>query len=524
MRINRAPIGSGRRPDASRRAPIPLLALGALAALVAVLPFFYLADRAIERGWSATWDELWQRRTWDLIVRSVALTTVVTVMCVLIGVFAAVLIARTDLPGRRMWHSLLVIPLAVPSYLAAYAWVAARPSLAGFWGAALVLTTVSYPYVYLPVATALRRVDPALEEMARSLGRSRARSLLVSVQQVRATISAGALLVALYVSSDFGAVATMRYEAFTWVIYGAYRAGFNPTRAAVLALVLVALATVLVVAESYARGAASRLTTSRAGREGRRVALGSAATGIATVFMVGVSAVSVGFPIASFGYWLSRGAARDVAASDVMSAFAATMGVSALAAVATVLLALPVGLLAARHRSPLVTALERSTYIAHALPGIVIAISMVYVGVKVLEPIYLRTPLLVLAYAVLFLPLAVGSTRAAIEQSPRQLEDVARSLGRTRWGTWRDVTAPLAAPGIAAGAALVMVTAMKELPITLLLHPTGMETMSMAVWKHTAVSDYANAAPYAVALITSAILPTIALSRLVAHDRRGTMS
>lgn len=492
--------------------------LGALGALVAALPLVYLADRASERGWSATWDEVWQRRTFDLVMRSMALTGFVTTVCVTIGVLAAVVIVRTDLPGRRMWHSLLVVPLAVPSYLAAYAWVAARPSLAGFWGAALVLTLVSYPYVYLPVAAALRRVDPALEEVAQSLGRSRARALLVSVAQVRATISAGALLVALYVLSDFGAVATMRYEAFTWVIYGAYRAGFNPTRAAILALVLVALATVLVIAESQARGAATRLTHARTARDGRPIALGTWSRLGASALMIVLVGFSVGFPVGSFGYWLTRGVERDVSISDVADAFVSTMGVSVLAAAVTVLLALPVGLLAARYRSATVTVLERSTYVAHALPGIVIAISMVYVGVKVLEPIYLRTPLLVLAYAVLFLPLAVGATRTAIEQSPRQLEDVARSLGRSRWGSWREVTLPLAAPGIGAGAALVLVTAMKELPITLLLHPTGMETMSMAVWKHTGVSDYANAAPYAAALIASAALPALVLSRLIGQD------
>ena len=153
------------------RPPLALLVPAAVAALIALLPFVHLIDRALADGLGRVWDEVWQRRTLDLLARSTALTATVTVACVVIGTGAAWLVMRTDLPGRRVWRVALLLPLAVPSYLSAFAWVSWRPDLAGFTGAALVLTCTSYPYVMLPTMAALARLDPAHDEVARSLGR-----------------------------------------------------------------------------------------------------------------------------------------------------------------------------------------------------------------------------------------------------------------------------------------------------------------------------------------------------------------
>ncbi|OKH75540.1 hypothetical protein EB72_10200, partial [Mycobacterium sp. SWH-M1] len=186
-----------------------------MVAAATLIPLVYLGDRALSRGWAAVVDEVAQPRTAALIGRSLLLVGTVTAACVLLGVTLAVLLTRTDLAGRRIWGVALTLPLAMPSYLLAYLWVSAVPSIAGFWGAVLVLTLVSYPLVLLTTTAALARVDPAQEEVARSLGRGGWAVLFgVTLRQARASIAAGALLVALYVLSDFGAVAAMRYEAF----------------------------------------------------------------------------------------------------------------------------------------------------------------------------------------------------------------------------------------------------------------------------------------------------------------------
>ena len=515
---------AGRSRSRSRGRPSPLLVVPAVAAaIVAVAPLPYLVDRAVQRGWRAVVDELAQGRTVALVLRSLALTGAVTVVCVAVGVAAAWLVTRSDLPGRRVLQVLFALPLAVPSYVSAYAWLSLVPGIAGFRGATLVLALSCYPYVYLPVVAALRRLDPAQEEVARSLGRGPARVAVgLALRQVRPAIAAGALLVALYVLSDFGAVGTMRYEVFTWVIYGAYRAGFNPSRAAILSLVLVAVALLVVLAEARVRGSAAyHRLGSGTPRPQRPVPL-RRATPLALAFAAAVLGAAVAFPVVSVAYWLQRGASTTFEPAEFTAALLSTLRVSALAAAGAIVLAVPVGVLAARHRRRWVAGVERATYVAHALPGIVIAISLVYVGVRVLRPVYQETPLLVAAYVVLFLPLAVGSVRSSVEQSPVRLEEVARSLGRSPRQVLTRVTIPLAAPGIGAGAALVFLTTMKELPATLLLHPTGMDTLATRLWTYSSVSDYASAGPYALALMLFAALPTAVLSgALRAGRRRG---
>lgn len=493
------------------RPPALLLLPAALVAACTLVPLVYLVERALERGWSFVVDEVLQPRTAALVGRSLVLVTTVTAACVVLGVGLAVLCTRTTLRGRRGLAVALTLPLAMPSYLLAYLWVSAFPAVAGFWGATLVLTLVSYPLVLLTTMAALARVDPAQEEVARSLGLGGWAVLFrVTLRQSRAAIAAGALLVALYVLSDFGAVAAMRYEAFTWVIYGAYRSGFNPSRAAVLSLVLMVFAIALVVAEHRARGLAA---ASRVGAGSPRPApldrLGPW-SGAALVAPLTVLTAALVVPGVELADWLIAAGPRWDAA-PWLAALGNTIWLSAAAAVVSTAAALPLGVLAARHRDRATKTLEGASYVAHGLPAIVIAISMVSLGVLLLRPIYQREPLLILAYTVLFVPMAIGSIRAAVESAPIRLEEVARSLGRAPVRAFAAVTARVALPGIAAGAALVLLTCMKELPVTLLLHPTGTDTLATRLWGYSSISDYAASAPYAVALLVFAAVPTAVL-------------
>ncbi len=498
---------SGRRP------PLGIVLAAVAAGLLSIVPIIYLFQQAITRGWGAVAEELFQERTALLVGRSLALMVSVAVLATVLGVAGAWLATRSGIPGRRVLLILLALPLAVPSYLAAFAWISWLPDLAGFTGAVLVLTLISYPFVLLPVAAAMRRLDPAQHEVARSLGRSAfAATVSVTLRQTRAAIAAGALLVSLYVLADFGAVAAMRFESFTWVIYGAYRAGFNPSRAAILALVLLLLGIVLTVGESRARGRAS---SARVGRGVTRTDH-TRATPTTTILGWGAAALllalSIGVPVVSILDWMQRTSDRAFVFSELRDAFLASFEIGLLAALATILLAIPVGVGVARYRGRVMRTAERSTYIAHAIPGIVIAIAVVYVGIRLLRPIYQQLPLLIIALVILFLPLAVASIRTAIEQSTPALEEAARSLGVGAFSAFRRVTLPLAAPGIAAAAALVMLAVVKELPATLLLRPTGMQTLATRIWDFSSVSDYASAGPYALALLLVAALPTALLS------------
>jgi iron(III) transport system permease protein len=482
-----------------------------LAALTSIAPLAYLFDIASDRGLDFVWDEIWQQRTIELVVRSLFLAASVSIASVLISVPAAWLVTRGDIPFRSGWRVLLALPLAIPSYLAAFAWISWRPSMAGFTGAFVVLTLVTYPYVFLPVCAALSRLNPAIEEIAVIHGRGRSLQLiLLAARQVRGSIATGALLVALYVLSDFGAVATMRYDAFTWVIYSSYRSGFNPSRAAILAIVLVLIALVLLFGEKILRGQNESHLSARSvdANPRHRVSIKP----VAIAYLSTIIIFALAFPIWRVVTWVYRYGSEDSMA-DIATALWHSVFFSGLAALATIQLALPIGILAGRYPSRSTTLLEQSTYVTHALPGIVIAISMVFLGVRLLEPIYLRTPLLVIAYVALFLPVAVGSIRSAAEQIPDSLDEVSRSLKLIQWAIVRRVTLPLLAPGLLSAGALVMLAGMKELPATMLLRPTGSETLATRLWTYTSVSDYAGAGPYALAIIVFVSIPTAIASR-----------
>jgi iron(III) transport system permease protein len=493
------------------RPPLALVLPGLLAALTSIAPLAYLFDIASDRGLDFVWDEIWQQRTIELVARSLFLAASVSLASVFISVPAAWLVTRGDIPFRSGWRVLLALPLAIPSYLAAFAWISWQPSMAGFIGAFVVLTLVTYPYVFLPVCAALSRLNPAIEEIAVIHGRGRSLQLiLLAARQVRGSIATGALLVALYVLSDFGAVATMRYDAFTWVIYSSYRSGFNPSRAAILAIVLVLIALVLLFGEKILRGQNESHLSARSvdANPRHRVSIKP----VAIAFLSTVIIFALAFPIWRVVTWVYRYGSEDSMA-DIATALWHSVFFSGLAALATIQLALPIGILAGRYPSRSTTLLEQSTYVTHALPGIVIAISMVFLGVRLLEPIYLRTPLLVIAYVALFLPVAVGSIRSAAEQIPDSLDEVSRSLGLSPWGIVRRVTLPLLAPGLLSAGALVMLAGMKELPATMLLRPTGSETLATRLWTYTSVSDYAGAGPYALAIIVFVSIPTAIASR-----------
>ena len=505
-------------PSRLRRSGKPpwfLIGPGLVAAAVALLPIGYLVIRAFDSGPGRVVEVLFRERTALLIGRSLALTFAVTAACVLLGLFFAFIVVRSDLPGRRTIGVLAALPLAIPSYIAAFAWVSSPVGVSGFLGSFLVLSACCYPYVYLPVVAAMRGIDPATEEVARGLGKSAWQAFWsVTARQVRPAVAAGSLLVALYTLSDFGAVSLLRFDVFTRVIHTSYRASFDRTPAAILSLLLVVLTVTITISEARLRAASEQVRVG--GGVARRpalVPLGRWAW-LAGPGAGGILALALVFPITSLVYWSATGLSRGVDVDRLVQSTATTAWFAFLGMLACVLLAVPVGILAARFKNRSARLIEQATFAGHALPGIVVALALVFFGIRFAHPIYQRTPLLVLAYAVLFLPMAVAAVRSAVAMSSPKIEEVARSLGKTRGEVLRQVTLPLAAPGIAAGAALVLLTAMKELPATLLLQPTGARTLSTSLWTETGVAAYAAAAPYGLALVVLAVIPTLVLMRV----------
>lgn len=507
-------------PSSTKRTPLLLAAAAVAAVALVCLPLAYLVVRVVEGGADA-WSGLGRNRILELVGQTALLVGAVTGAALLVGVPLAWLVARTDLPGRRFWAVAAALPLVIPSYVAALALLATFgprgflqqvlegpfgvervPEIYGLFGAVLALTISTYPYVYLLAVAAFRDLDPALEEASRSLGRSRAQTFRrVTLPVLRPSLGAGALLVALYALSDFGAVSLMQYSSLTRAIFIQYRSLFDRTPAAALSLVLVFLTAIVLVLEYYARGRArSHRPSPGTARAAQRVRLGRWRWP-AFAFCCAVVGFALALPLAVMGYWLERaislGRELDAAWIPALNSILA----STLAAGAALLAALPVALLAVRYPAGWTRALERLSYSSNALPGIVIALSLVFFAANYAGVVYQTLGLLVFAYVVRFFPQAVAGSHSALLRVDPHLEEAARGLGKSPRRAFLTVTAPLVAPGLLAGAALVFLSTMKELPATLLLAPIGFETLATEVWTATTVSSYSQAALPALLLV-----------------------
>ncbi len=485
--------------------------------LVTLIPGIYLVVRAGQAGLGGLVQILVESRAAELLVSSLLLVGAVTAVACVVGVILAFLVERTDLRGRRVWRVALALPLAVPSYVAAYAWVS-TVGAQGFWWSVVVLGLGTYPYVFLSVSAALRRANQNAEDVARSMGLSGwAVFGRVTFPHLRPSMAAGALLVALYALSDFGAVSLLRYDSFTRAIFMSYRASFDRTTAAVLALLLMACTLAITWAEIRMRGRAAR-SDAVAHRTQQPLLLGAWSTPASTAAAV-VLGLSLAYPLSVVTGWTFAGRSAGVDWADLGLATWSTLWICTLAAAVIVAVCLPVGWVTGRSESRASAWVQHSLYVAHALPGLVVALALVFFSVRFLEPWYQRTPVLILAYLVLFAPLAVGAIRSAVLQCPPSLEEVAGSLGLGPLATFFRVTLPLATPGVVSGFVLVLLTAMKELPATLLLKPTGVDTLATRLWMNTDNLAYAAAAPYGVALVLAAVPATLALS-LAERGRR----
>jgi iron(III) transport system permease protein len=331
----------------------------------------------------------------------------------------------------------------------------------------------------------------------------------------------GALLVGLHLLAEFGALQMLRFPTLTTGIYDQYRSAFNSPAANVLAGVLVLFCLLLLVAELSLRGdAALWRVGAGAVRSIDRVRLGVLRP-VALVGVVGLVALSLGVPVSSLVHWLRVGSSTAFPVDELVSATVTTAGLGAGAAALTATMALPVVWLAVRYRGRQSNLIERATFTAHALPGIVVALALISVSIRSARPFYQTLPLLLLAYAILFLPRAVVSVRSSLEHAQPVLEDVARSLGSRPVSVLVRVTIPLIRNGLGAGAALVFLAVSTELTATLLMAPIGTATLATEFWSNSSSLSYGAAAPYALLMVLVSLPATWLLSR---QTRSGALA
>jgi iron(III) transport system permease protein len=503
------------------------------------------------------WAHLWRTQLAELTLNTLALLAGVGLGTLLVGTALGWLVTGYDFPGRGVFEWALILPLAVPAYVIGFALLglldyagplqtalrqhlgptAGLPDPRAYWGIALVMTLVFYPYVYLLARTAFREQGAATLETARTLGRSRwAAFREVSLPMARPSLVAGASLAMMEALADFGTVATFGYRTLTEAIYRVWYGMFDRVAAEQLASLLLLFALGLLALERSLRGRARFVQSQRRGPGVQRVRLTGGRALLATAACSLVLTGAFVVPVGQLALWAHAAAAGW---RSVVPAFgtvlANTMLLAGSAALVACVLALALGYASRLHPSRPVRAAARVAGMGYALPGSVIAVGVLIPvahldhGLAAATEWLLGRPAglfltgsaaaLVFAYTVRFLAVSLQTLEASLAKIPPSFDDAARSLGAGVGGTLTRIHLPLMRSGILTALVLVFVETVKEMPATLLLRPFGLNTLAVAVWEHTSESQWPEASVPALAIVAAGLLPVFLAIRLSSRSR-----
>lgn len=506
-----------RTRPARMQPPSGVVVAAIVVALIALIPIVtFLATSALTAG-SGILPLIFRPLTGTYLWNTVLLTVIVCPLCGVVGCATAWIVERTAIPFRALLTVLLILPLGIPDFVVAYGWYSVAPWVSGLGGATLVMTLGLYPLVYLPVAARLRSLPMGHDEVSRSLGVGPLRSFVsVTLPAIRTALLGGLLLVAFAVLAEYGAFEVLRYNTLTTEIYTEYSLAFDAPVSAALSLVLLVLALVITTVEGrLRRGDIRQLhAVNRGARPISRKWGQAGRTAICGV----VIALGVGEPLVVVVGWMIHGGATTLPQSvSMVSALTRTVVYGLAAGVIATAAALPVVTWAHRYRSRNGRHVERAVFLLQAMPGIIIALALAVGAIHVVPALYQTDPLIIAAYVFLFLPLAVVGVRGSVAAVPMRFEEVAASLGSSRWEVARRVVFPLIGPGLAASCALVFLGTVTELTTTLILIPTGAQTLATEFWAQEQQLAYGAAAPYALLMIAISALPTVFLANWFSH-------
>jgi iron(III) transport system permease protein len=483
-----------------RRFWITCLAL--VVSLFSLLPLGFILFVGVDTGWETAAAMIFRPRVGELLVNTLLLLALTVPISIGLALALAWLTERSDIPGARLWSWLAVAPLAVPAFVHSYAWVSLVPGISGLSAAVLVSVIAYFPFLYLPISAAMRRLDPGLEDSASALGLSPVRVFWrVVLPQMRLAIAGGSLLVGLHLLAEYGLYVFIRFDTFTTAIMDQFQSSYNGPAANMLAGVLVALCFALLALEAGLRGNAryARIGAGAA-RPATRTRLGRA-TLPWLLLPVATTILALGVPVVTLTRWLVAGGLEVWRLPQISAALGQTLLLAVAGGFLATLAAIPIAWLSIRAPGKLPRWLEGCNYVVGALPGVVVALALVTVTVRVALPLYQTVVTVLLAYVLMFLPRALVALRASIAQAPVELEQAAASLGRSPARAIWATTIRLAAPGAAAGMVLVSLGITNELTATQMLAPNGTRTLATAFWALSSEIDYAAAAPYALLMI-----------------------
>jgi iron(III) transport system permease protein len=529
---------------------LPWHALSLAIAAVLAAPLLVVAANLFQPGGEA-WGHLSATVLPAYARNSLLLVAMVAVGTVAVGVTCAWLVTGCDFPGRHVLEWALVLPLAVPAYVSAYAytdllqfsgpvqsalrsafgWSAADywfPDIRSLGGAGVMFVAVLYPYVYLLARAAFLEQSPSLAEAGRTLGLTPWRAFFrVNLPLARPAIAAGAALACMETLADYGTVSYFGVQTFTTGIFRAWLSMGEPVSAARLALILLAFVAALLAVEQVARRRA-RFHESAPPRRRGRARLGPAASAAAFTACALPLALGFAIPAGILGHLALTGGDPQFGARFVRLA-ANSFGVSAVTAALAVSVAVVMAYGARLSRSPLARAANRLAGLGYAIPGAVIAIGVLIPAARIdnlladalAASLGVTTGLLltgsiaalVYAYLIRFLAVALQTVEAGLAKITPSMEDAARSLGYGPAQTLARVHAPMMRSSLVTAALLVFVDVMKELPATFVMRPFDFDTLAVQAFNLASDERLAEASTASLAIVAVGLLPLLVASR-----------
>jgi len=519
-----------------RMPPFPFVFATLFVALIMLIPLFYLLLRMIHLSVEDLL-VLISPRAFQTLSRSLMLMISVTTLSSIIAIPLAWITARTDLPYRKIWTILIMLPLVIPSYVGAYLFLSVfgptglfqkvleslfeiqrLPDIRGLFGATLVLSLLSYPYLFITVRGAISGLDVSMEESSRILGHNRFWTFMkVTLPQLRFPFVSGALLVSLYTLSDFGAVSIFNYNTFSWTIYQQYNSLIDRSISALFSIIFVLLAFLIVLIEFKARGYQKYYRTgSGVSRKPKLIPLGFWKFPVYG-FLFCVIGLALLLPISMLGIWLLKGMYFGDSVTFSWVPIFNSIFVSVLSASLIVFFSFATAIILVRYSVTGNRLFESISYLGFVLPGIVVAISVVYFAANYAGIFYQTTALLILAYVILFFPVALGAIRSVLLQINPRFEDAAHGMSHNYYSVLMRINIPLMKPGLIMAFAMVFLLVMKELPVTLILGPLGFKTLATEVWSFSSEAFFASAAIPALMIILICSLPML---MIIIWDKR----
>ena len=510
-------------------ASIAIILWAIIFSIILSLPVIYLFLK-ITFGFNLFVDFIFNYKILKIALNSILLVFLVVFLATAIALPLAFLNVRTNLPFAKYLLSISVLPIALPSYVMATTqielWgprgivydilsnffeIAPLPSFYGLSGSVIVLGLITYPYIYIGLCATFRRFDFQMIDASRTLGASVSKTFnRIIIPLVLPTIASGSLLVSLYVLSDFGAVALLRFNTFTIAIFNRMYSSIGNYGVLELCSLVIVFCFIILFIESRSR------TNSRYFSNSTSVNLRILDLGywkwVILPFALLPTVLGFLLPVLILLYWLISGIFFETSFinvyEDLFSEIIGSVTISLISSIIITFLATIVVLIIRKKIRVISFIIEKTSYIGLSLPGIVVAMSLVFFTINYLDFIYQTYIVLIFGYLISFLPAALTPVKSSVSQIDPSLEEASYSLGKGKVMTFYNVIVKLSIPGVSYGGVLVFILCIKELPLTLILSPLGFSTLATSIWSSASEAFFMDTAAASLVLILVAGIPT----------------